>query len=272
NNKIYLTYSKDIDGNGATTLATVEFDQKNKKIKNFNQVKIFQAQTSTSRHFGSRMAFNAKEKALYLSIGDRGDRKNGQNTLSHAGTILKLDYTGKPHSSNPYLKNKKYLPEIYSYGHRNPQGIFFLKEKNELWSTEHGPRGGDELNKIEAGKNYGWPIVTYGKEYWGPLQVGETTHGRKGMQDPKYQYTPSIAPSSLMIYQGSKFPKWKNLFFISALKHKHINVLTFDPKSPKGVEFKLFLKLGQRIRHLAESPLGDIWFSTDSGRLYQITK
>ena len=165
------------------------------------------------------------------------------------------------------------LKAIWSYGHRNPQGLAIHPHTSELWEQEHGPRGGDEINLIEKGKNYGWPVITYGKEYWGP-SIG-TTH-KKGMQQPIKYYVPSIAPSSLMIYSGRLFSKWKGDFFSAALRDPHISRVviqkTDSTSAPRVVrEEKLLSGFRHRIRHIREDMrTGIIYFSTDSGHFYRL--
>ncbi len=161
------------------------------------------------------------------------------------------------------------LPEIWSYGHRNPQGIAYDKVHQRLWAIEHGPRGGDEINLVLPGRNYGWPVISYGKEYWGPFQVGEDT-AREGMEQPVKQYTPSIAPGSLILYSGKAFPAWRNNLFAGALKLRHLNRVTLDAQAKAVSEERLLKALNERIRALAESPQGWIYFSTDSGEIYRI--
>ncbi len=139
-------------------------------------------------------------------MGDRGERPNAQNLSNHAGSVLRLKLDGSIPDSNPFIDTPEALPEIYSYGHRNPQGIAFDAETSRLWLIEHGPRGGDEINLIEAGKNYGWPIVSHGQEYYAPIPVGEARE-KQGMEPPVKVYILSIAPGSLIIYSGKAFPK-----------------------------------------------------------------
>ena len=161
------------------------------------------------------------------------------------------------------------MPQIWSYGHRNPQGLVWDNENKRLWSIEHGPRGGDEINLIEEGKNYGWPTISYGKEYWGPVSVGEGTH-KKGMEQPVKFYVPSIAPGSLLHYTGDAFKDWRGSLFSGALKLRHINRITLDAQGRAIEEERLFENLDERIRALLQSSEGWIYFSTDSGKIYVI--
>ncbi|MGP2656077.1 PQQ-dependent sugar dehydrogenase [Malaciobacter sp. WC5094] len=260
---IYFTYSKNINNQGLTTLARVKLE--NNSFINQQDLLITKSNTSTSRHFGSRIAFGNKGH-LFFSVGDRGVRKTAQNLLNHSGTIIRLNLDGSIPKDNPFINNKNALDEIYSYGHRNPQGMFFDKEKNLLFSIEHGPRGGDEVNLIQKGANYGWPIISYGKEYWSPLDVGEGTH-KKGMLQPIKYYVPSIAPSSLIMYKGSVYKELKGKLLVGALKLTHINILSLDDKNNVIKEMRILEHLKQRVRNIVESPNGLIYFSTDSGKI-----
>jgi len=158
-------------------------------------------------------------------------------------------------------------PEIWSYGHRNPQGMAYDYDNKRLWLIEHGPRGGDEINLVLPGRNYGWPVISYGKEYWGPLDVGEGTH-RAGMEQPVKQYTPSIAPGSLLLYTGDSFPEWRGNLFSGALKLQHLNRVTLSEEGTAIAEERLLTELHERIRALAQGPRGWLYFSTDSGKVY----
>ncbi|MCG9730628.1 PQQ-dependent sugar dehydrogenase [Shewanella sp. Isolate13] len=264
-NKIYLTYSKDVNGEGATTLAQASY--KDGKLSDWQDLFISASRTDTGRHFGSRIAFD--NNSLYFSIGDRGVRDNGQDTLTHAGSILRLKPDGSTPSDNPFVGNEAVLDEIWSYGHRNPQGLFFDAQSQKLWSIEHGPRGGDEINLIKRGANYGWPVTSHGKEYWGPMSVGEGKL-KEGIEPPVKVYVPSIAPGSLVLYRGDKFPELNGKLLAGALKLTHINVVTINDAGKAVAEQRIMSELGERIRDIEVSPQGDIYFSTDSGNLYRL--
>lgn len=169
----------------------------------WQELLVTKSTSGTSRHFGSRIAFDDRGH-LFFGIGDRGERDYAQNLSNHAGAILRLNLDGSVPDDNPFVNNRNALPEIWSYGHRNPQGLYFDREHNRLWEIEHGPRGGDEINLILAGENYGWPVISYGKEYWAPIAVGEDTH-REGMQQSVKVYDPSIAPGSLIVTPARPF-------------------------------------------------------------------
>jgi len=262
---IYFTYVKDQNGDGVTVLARAKL--KLNRLNNWQDLLISKSATDTGRHFGSRIAF--KNEHVFFTIGDRGVRPNGQDLSNHAASVLRLKRNGDIPKNNPFIKNTNVLPEIWSYGHRNPQGIAYDEKTNRLWLIEHGPRGGDEINLVLPGRNYGWPVISYGKEYWGPFAVGEGTE-RKGMEQPIKQYTPSIAPGSLLVYSGKAFPNWQGNLFSGALKLRHINRVTLNKEAKAIGEERLLTNLDERIRALVEAPNGWIYFSADSGKIYRI--
>lgn len=263
---IYFTYSKATDRGDVTTLARAKI--KGSKLIEWRDLLVTDSATDTGRHFGSRIAFDTSSH-VFFGIGDRGVRKNSQNTGNHAGSILRLTLDGKVPSDNPFVNQKNKRDEIWSYGHRNPQGLLFDQKNNRIWSIEHGPRGGDEINLIKKGRNYGWPIISYGKEYWGPVAVGEGTE-KPGMEQPLKVYIPSIAPGSLMIYSGDAFPEWRGSLFAGALKLQHLNRIPVLANGLPGEEERLLEDLNERIRALTESPEGWIYFSTDSGKIMRL--
>ena len=263
---IYFTFVKSIDGLGATTLARAKLN--GDRFTNWQELLVTNSVTTTSRHFGSRIAFDDKGH-VYFSVGDRGVRKNAQDLSNHAGSIMRLNLDGSVPEDNPYKQNKKLLPEVWSYGHRNPQGLAFDNDTKRLWSIEHGPRGGDEINLIRSGANYGWPKISYGKEYWGPFAVGEGTHA-PGMEQPVKVYVPSIAPGSLLIVKGKALPGWRGNLLSGALVLQHINRIVLSEKNEVIKEERLLEDLGERIRALSQSVQGWLYFTTDSGKLYRL--
>ena len=263
---IYFTFVRDKAGEGVTVLARAKLS--GNRLIAWQDLLETRSATDTGYHFGSRITFD-KTDHVYFGVGDRGVRPTAQDLTNHAGTVMRLKRNGSVPKDNPYLGRTDVLPEIWSYGHRNPQGIAYDKANERLWVIEHGPRGGDEINLVLPGRNYGWPVISYGKEYWGPLQVGEGT-ARKGMEQPVKQYTPSIAPGSLILYSGKAFPAWRGNLFSGALKLQHLNRVTIDKQAKAVGEERLLTDLNERIRALAESPQGWIYFSTDSGIIYRI--
>ncbi len=263
---LFFTYVKEIQNKGATTLAKAKLI--NDELQDWKDLIISKSLSDTSRHFGSRITFD-EEEHIYFSIGDRGIRANAQDLSTHAGSIIRLNLDGSIPNDNPFINEQNRLSEIYSYGHRNPQGLFYDKFNKKLWSIEHGPRGGDEINLIQKGANYGWPTISYGKEYWNPMHVGEGTH-KEGMTQPKKVYIPSIAPSSLIVYSGDKFLKWKGNIFSGALKLRHLNRIVMNEYDEVIIEERLLQDLGERIRNVIQSPKEDLYISTDSGNIYSL--
>ncbi|MFK5891847.1 MAG: PQQ-dependent sugar dehydrogenase [Pseudomonadota bacterium] len=266
NGWIYFTYSKKIANKSATTLARAKL--KTDQLHSWQELLVSKSIEDTNYHYGSRITFDQKGH-VFFSVGDRGVRDNAQNLSNHAGSVLRLNMDGSIPQDNPFIDNSDVLPEIWSYGHRNPQGLVYDKQFDRLWLIEHGPRGGDEINLVLAKKNYGWPVVSYGKEYWGPVNVGEGTH-KKGMEQPVKVYVPSIAPGSLMLYSGKLFPQWKGNLFTGALKLRHLNMITIDTQAKATDEQRLLKSLNERFRCVIESPEGWIYLSTDSGKILRI--
>jgi len=263
--KIYFTYAKRSNKAIETVLAQATLNKES--LSEVTVLFIAQSGSTSGRHFGSRIAFD--DKYLYFSIGDRAERDNGQDLTTHAGSIVRLNPDGTIPSDNPFTTKPEAQDAIWSYGHRNPQGLIFDKHLDRLWSVEHGPRGGDEINIIAKGKNYGWPITSHGKEYWGPIAVGEAKE-KQGIVSPSKVYIPSIAPSSLAIYRHDKHNTLNNALLIGALKLTHINVVKLDAKGNIASEQRILQQLGERIRDIEVSKDGEIYFSTDSGKIYRL--
>jgi glucose/arabinose dehydrogenase len=263
---IYFTFVRDSSGQGVTVLARAKLASN--KLVQWQDLLETRSATGTSRHFGSRIAFDDKDY-VYFGVGDRGERPNSQDLTNHAGSVMRLYRDGRVPQDNPFKQRIDVPPEIWSYGHRNPQGMAYDYTHRRLWLIEHGPRGGDEINLVLPGRNYGWPVISYGKEYWNPMAVGEGTH-REGMEQPVKQYTPSIAPGSLLLYTGDAFPAWRGNLFTGALKLQHLNRVALSEDGKAIGEERLLTELGERIRALAQSPMGWLYFSTDSGKIYVI--
>jgi len=262
---IYFTYSKEFRDNGVTTLARAKL--KNNTLYLWEELLVTNSYSNTGAHFGSRITFD-EDDYLYFSIGDRGVRANGQDINTHAGTIVRLYLDGSIPKDNPFV-GKDGLDEIYTYGHRNPQGVFYDKKSKKLFINEHGPRGGDEINLIEKGKNYGWATISHGKEYWSNEAVGESTH-KEGMEQAIKIYTPSIAPSSLIVYSGKLFKQWKGNLFSGALAHRHLNRIVLSSSNKVIKEQRLLKNLDERIRNVIESPDGLLYIATDSGKILRL--
>ncbi|TVP79549.1 PQQ-dependent sugar dehydrogenase [Thioalkalivibrio sp.] len=225
---------------------------------------------STPVHFGGRMAFLA-DGTLVLGLGDGfDDREDAQRLDSHTGSIVRLHPNGRVPADNPFVGRAGVLPEIYSYGHRNVQGLFPDAGNNVLWSHEHGPRGGDELNIIEPGVNYGWPVVSHGIDYSGARITPHTS--LPGMRDPVRHWTPAIAPSGMTLYQGDLFPEWRGSLFISSLVQRQVRRLTLDGTEIEDEEI-LFEEIGERLRDIRSGPDGALYLLTDKpdGRVLRVT-
>lgn len=268
NGLIYFSYSKAVKGGRTTALAIGKWDGLKKEVLNIKDVFVSDAVSDKGVHFGSRLAFD-DDKNLFMSIGDRGVRDNGQDLSVHAGKILRLTDSGVSVEGNPFLGNEKAKAEIWSYGHRNPQGLFWDKETKTLFGMEHGPRGGDEINVITKGANYGWAVVSHGKEYWGPFSVGEAIT-KKGMIDPIKVYIPSIAPSDLLLYRGKSLKDLDGKLISGALAGEHLNLVKItDNKARK--EIRLLEEQSIRLRSV-HNHYGQILIGTDTGKLLRLRK
>jgi glucose/arabinose dehydrogenase len=262
--QIYLTYSEPVGEDKGTTafaLATL----KDNELTNFK--KIFSAHEPTDEkiHFGSRIEFDGQGH-VFITVGDRNERKNVQRLNYHNGKILRFKEDGSVPSDNPFAKNKEAQPEIWSYGHRSPQGLVRNPDTGELWLAEMGPRGGDELNLIQPGANYGWPDVTYGREYYGP-SIGVKT--KQGTVGPAHYWVPSISQSGMAIYRGSVFQKWKNDIFLATLATTHVRRLVIKDKKIVKEE-ELLKDIGSRFRNVRPGPDGFLYLSTDDGQIARL--
>lgn len=263
---IYFTYSKPDLLQAQTTLARAKL-QKTSLI-DWQDLLVSDSASFRNIHFGSRIAFDGKGH-VFFSIGDRGERSNAQNLTNHAGSVIRLNMDGSVPKDNPFVGNSKARDEIWSYGHRNPQGLYYDQKTDRLWEIEHGPQGGDEINLIQKGKNYGWPIVSQGKEYFSSTDVG--VKHKQGMEEPVKVYIPSIAPCDLMVYHGREFPDWESNLLTGALKLQHLNRITLNGQLLAIGEHRYLQDLHQRIRSLAVDVTGRIYVGTDSGNIYRLT-
>jgi glucose/arabinose dehydrogenase len=261
---IFFTYAEERK-NGEMTTALGRAELRGSELKNFKRLIAVEAWTDEDIHFGSRIEFDGPNQ-LWITVGDRNERKDVQNLERHNGKILRVDLDGKPVSDNPFVKNSKARPEIYSLGHRSPQGLARDPVSGHLWLAEMGPRGGDEINLIVAGQNYGWPDVTYGREYWGP-SIGEKS--KAGTVQPVKYWVPSISPSGLMVYSGAAFPQWQGHLIVGNLSGQHLRRL--GVKGVKITDEESWLKnKAWRFRSLRTGPKGEIYFGTDEGRLARL--
>lgn len=225
---------------------------------------IFRAlpKSGGGRHFGSRLLFTPDGRLL-ITLGDRGDRPRAQDLGDHAGSVIRIEDDGGVPADNPFVRTPGARPEIYTFGNRNVQGIALDPDTGRVWAHEHGPQGGDEVNILAAGRNYGWPIITYGRNYVIGTKIGEGTH-KEGMEQPAHQWTPSIAPSGMTLYTGDKFPGWRGNLLVGALKFRLVARLELDDDKIVHEERLLEDVLG-RIRDVRTAPDGFIYLLTDHG-------
>ncbi len=260
NGWIYFSYAAEgPDGKVGTEISRARL--KGHHLSQWRVIFSMTPKTATSRHFGSRLVFDHKNY-LYISIGDRGDRPRAQNLSDHAGSIIRLHDDGRIPDDNPFVAVKAAKPEIFSYGHRNPQGMALHPATGQLWSHEHGPQGGDELNMIKKGVNFGWPVITYGVNYGTGSKIGEGNR-KLGMQQPEYYWVPSIAPSGMSFYLGDKYLHWQDSLLIGSLKFQQLVRLEFDGRKVIREERYLSRKLG-RIRDVRIGPEGYLYLLTDA--------
>lgn len=267
---IYLTYSKR-GNNNTSTLALVRFKLDGTEVQEMEELFEALPYHGSSLHYGSRIAFD-ENGHVFVSLGDRfhygaasslsdANQSYPQDLDKHWGKIIRLNLDGSIPADNPFVNQSEALPEIYSYGHRNPQGIAFDKSTQQLFVNEHGAQGGDEINLISAGNNYGWPVITYGRDYNGQT-IGEGT-SKAGMEQPLLFFDPSVAPSSHLIYTGTVYPDWTGHHFMATLANERLFRLTWDGTNLTQQETLYRNSLG-RIRHITQSPGGFIYLLIDS--------
>ncbi len=259
--KVFLTFSEPMpDGTATTALGSAEI--KGKDLVNFRKLFSAIASNRNEIHFGSRIEFDDNGH-VFITVGDRNDRPKVQDLSFHNGKIIRLNEDGSVPSDNPFVTKKSAKPEIWSVGHRSPQGLAMRPATKELWMAEMGPRGGDEVNLILPGKNYGWPNVTYGREYYGP-KIGVTA--KDGTEPPIIYWVPSISPSGIAFYTGDRFPKWKNDLFLGTLSGMHLRRVVLDGKKVIKQE-ELLRDLNLRFRNVRAGPDGYLYLSTDDGKI-----
>ena len=259
NRLLCLAYSRRYsDGNGTAIICSKLVGD-----RLVNSRVIFAAEPSLrgGKHFGCRLVFDVNGN-LYATLGDRGIRALAQALSSHPGSVIRIELSGDVLADNPFVHRENAQPEIFAYGNRNPQGLAWQPQTGVLWMHEHGPRGGDELNQVIAGTNYGWPVISYGKEYWSRKAVGEGTH-KIGMAQPVHYWVPSIAPSGMAFYSGSRFPQWQGNLFIGSLKFGELVRLEINASQVIHEERLLNGDFG-RIRDVRLGPDELIYLLTDS--------
>ena len=257
NGWIYISYSKKV-ANDQNTLVVDRLRITNNSVTDIENIFSARALRNPPVHYGAKMAF-LDDNSLLITSGDGFDyREQAQDLDNHFGKIVRIKDNGQIPLDNPFIETEN-LKDIFSFGHRNMQGLVVLSD-GRIIEHEHGPQGGDEINLIEAGKNYGWPVITYGIDYSGAL-ISPFTE-MKGMEQPLLHWTPSIAPSSMMIYKGTRFPNWTDSLFVSALVSRDVRKIKFLEDGNLDEEI-LFSELNSRIRNIFESPDGDIYLLTD---------
>ncbi|WP_223426400.1 PQQ-dependent sugar dehydrogenase [Tateyamaria pelophila] len=265
---LFLTYSKQQSGGAGTALAAAELSADGRRLSNLRDLFVASPGGNGGRHFGSRVV-EAPDGTLFVTIGDRGDRPSAQDRGLHNGSIVRVSRDGTVPGDNPFVGQPGVRPEIWSYGHRNPQGAG-LDGRGTLWTAEHGARGGDEVNQIKKGANYGWPVISYGVHYSGG-EIGEGT-SKSGMEQPAHYWDPSIAPSGLLIYQGDMFPEWRGDMFVGSLKFDYISRLEVSGAQAREVE-QIRGPQTERVRDIVEDADGSILFiSVGEGAIYRITR
>ena len=265
NGWIYITYAKpDGTKGGGTTVIRAKL--KGNTLTNIEQLFNAQPSSPSGAHFGSRIVFDGNGY-IFFSCGERGKMENAQDLTNHLGKIMRLHDDGRVPTDNPFVNTAGAKPEIWSYGHRNPQGLYYDKTTGTLWDDEHGPKGGDELNKVEKGKNYGWPVITYGIGYDDKPLTDITK--KDGMEQPVRYWVPSIAPCGMTMVTGNKYPNWKGNFLVGALSFQL--VARVEVVDGKFVAEERFLEKIGRVRTVVQSPDGYIYVATENpGKIYKL--
>ena len=258
NRLIYLAYTD--ESKAGLSTAVLRGSLIGAHLDDVETIFVANGKTSGGRHFGGRLLFDEQGK-LFITLGDRGQRDPSQDLSTHTGSLVRINDDGSIPGDNPFIDIENAQPEIYSYGHRNIQGIALKPDTNTIWTHEHGPQGGDEINIIEAANNYGWPVITYGVNYVIGTRIGEGTH-KEGMEQPLYHWTPSIAPSGMMFYTGDEFPLWKDNLFVGSLKFGLLVRMELKDEQVTHEERMLDKKFG-RIRDVRQGPDGAVYLLTD---------
>jgi glucose/arabinose dehydrogenase len=268
NRWVYFSYAER-DARGVGT-AVARGKLQGHHLLNLEVIFRLQPKTNKTRHFGSRLVFD-RDGYLFVTLGDRGTRSRAQDLNDHAGSLIRLHDDGRVPAGNPFVGRDDARPEIYSYGHRNMQGAALHPVTGALWTHEHGPQGGDEINIPAPGVNHGWPVITYGKNYVTGTDIGEGTH-KDGMAQPVHYWVPSIAPSGMAFYTGTRFPKWQGNLFVGSLKFRQLVRLELDGEKVTGEERLLSDEFG-RIRDVRQGPDGLLYLLTDAddGKLLRLS-
>lgn len=262
NGLIFLSYAEPGEGGQGTAVLRAKLvgEGEAARLEDARVIFRLQPKSRTTHHFGGRLVW-ARDGTLFLTLGDRGDKERAQQLDDHAGSVVRINEDGSVPENNPFVGKSGARPEIYSWGNRNVQGAALHPQTGALWAHEHGPQGGDEINIIEPGVNYGWPVITYGVNYVVGTRIGEGTH-KAGMAQPIHQWTPSIAPSGMAFYTGDRFPQWRGNLLVGALKYQLLARLELEDDKVVKEERLLQGAVG-RIRDVRVSPEGDVYLLTD---------
>ncbi|TDE17145.1 PQQ-dependent sugar dehydrogenase [Dyadobacter psychrotolerans] len=272
NRMVYWVFAEAVKDGNLTAVAKGTLSADEKKIEGARVIYRATPAFASNLHYGGRILFD-KNGDLIISTGERSDtitRPQAQQLNSSLGKVIRINKDGKPVAGNPFEGKTGAKPELYSYGHRNVQGLALHPVTGDLWEVEFGPRGGDELNRIEPGKNYGWPTITYGIEYSGS-KVGGAIQQKEGLEQPVYYWDPVLSPSGITFYSSDSIPEWKNNLFIGGLSSMHIARLIIENNKVIGEE-RLLANEGQRFRDVTEGKDGALYAVTDQGRLYRVYK
>lgn len=263
NRLVYVSFTEPGEGGNSTAVARGILSQDGTSLSDVKTIFSQKPKIANMAHYGSRIVFDG-EGHVFITLGDRFEeryRTQSQELNSHLGKIVRLNGDGSVPEDNPFVKTEGALPEIWSLGHRNVQAAAINPETGALWEIEHGPKGGDEINIVEPGKNYGWPVISYGVNYDGS-PVGSGKSEQAGMEQPVHQWTPVIAPSGMIFYTGDAFPEWKGDLFVGGLATTTLVRVELEGNNYVGEE-RLLTDLGQRIRDVAQAPDGSIYVITD---------
>ncbi|MFQ6603864.1 PQQ-dependent sugar dehydrogenase [Flavobacterium sp. C3NV] len=272
NRMIYWVYAEATTGGNNTAVAKGKLSTDEKTIEGATVIYRAKPANASNLHYGGRILFD-KSGFLVVSTGERSvleTRPLAQSVASGLGKVVRLTKEGQPASGNPTFTGTGALPELYTIGHRNPQGLALNPNTGEIWLSEHGPRGGDEINRLKAGANYGWPTITYGIEYSGE-KVGAGIQQQDGLEQPVYYWDPVVSPSGMTFYTGNRVPEWQNSLFIGALSGMHIVRLAIKDNKVIGEE-RLLASENQRFRDITQGNDGALYAVTDGGKLYKIDK
>ncbi|MEL7344406.1 MAG: PQQ-dependent sugar dehydrogenase [Pseudomonadota bacterium] len=263
--EILFTYASAARGGDVTTIGAARLSENGARLENARVLLAMNNAERGGRHFGSRLV-EARDGTIFATTGDRGNRPAAQDTSTHHGTVVRINRDGSIPRDNPFVQTTGARPEIWSYGHRNAQGAA-IDQSGQIWTVEHGAAGGDEINRLEQGANFGWPVISYGRHYSGQ-PIGDGTSA-PGMEQPAFYWDPSIAPSGMMIYSGKLWPEWRGDIFVGSLKFDMIS------RVERGGTFSEAERIAGdetlRVRDIREAPDGTIWFlSVGNGALYRL--